>query len=289
VKIRFWKARKQSEDDLVRDADWQAKQAKLALRDGAMDHAIRWSNWTVPHTREILTGWRKEGRADRRVIELEEMQQEHGVHNPLLVPSVRVLLCELYAQAGDAAAARHHGQAIEAYQNEADTPNMVLADGFDHYGRGMHLIGDPAAAPALRRAVDLYRQHEVHLDGRHTIERFIQTVLLHHAETPEILPILHDAATWVRRLPPTFSPLRSSLLPPPQHYADRFTLMQIQQRMAEWLAVLDGPQLAEYYDRLGEFYPRGPDGPLFWSKIQQAVDDHRRQPDKTARRRRDPR
>ncbi len=39
----------------------------------------------------------------------------------------------------------------------------------------------------------------------------------------------------------------------------------------QWLEVLDAPQLAEFYHRLSEFYPHGPDGPLFWSKIQQVL------------------
>jgi hypothetical protein len=201
----------------------------------------------------------------------------------MLVPSCRVLLSELYAQAGDVAAAQHHGLAIESYENAVDWPSLVLADGYDHYGRAMHLIGDPAAAQALRRAVDLYRQREVLLDGRRTIQRFIQTVLLVADSTkpvtetaaPEILSMLGDAATWVRQLPQAASSPRSSLLPPPEHYADLFTSMRIQQRMAEWLEVLDAPQLAEFYDRLGEFYPHGPDGPLFWSKIKQVLDERR--------------
>ncbi|MGW7547610.1 hypothetical protein ACWGKQ_41895 [Streptomyces sp. NPDC054770] len=144
----------------------------------------------------------------------------------------------------------------------------------------MHLIGDPAAAPALRHAVDLYRKHDVLFRGRYDVEQFIETVFLvadtakpvTAAAAPEILSMLGDAAAWAGRLPRT---IRSPhpLLPSPQYYIDLFDMMSIQRRMAQWLEVLDAPQLAECHDRLGELYPRGPDGPLFWSKIQQALDE----------------
>ncbi|MFJ8114275.1 hypothetical protein [Streptomyces sp. NPDC096132] len=273
MRIRFWKGRRQNDDDLVSGADWQAEQAGLALRDGELHHAIRWSDWTVTHTREIWARWRKRGRDERRVTEVladrlrdralihhglgnigeairdatealalfEEGQRVHGVRYPLLVPSCQVLLSELYAQAGDAAAARRHGRAIEAYERGlAEGPSLALARGYNHYGRAMHLIGDPAAAPALRHAVDLYRHRDVLPDGRYTAGQFIQTVLLvadtakpvNAAAAPEILSMLEDAATYARQLPQ---------FPPRQYYADLYVLRRVQVRMAAWRETLDAP------------------------------------------------
>ena len=266
---RFFKRRRPIEE-LVRDADYQAGQAKHALGDDAMGYAIRFADWTVANTREVVArrGDDPESRDvladrlwDRALIrqalgdldgaigdarEALAILGEIPTGNDLLLPSLSLVLCELWAQAGDAEAARQFGQAIAAYEGVTDRPETVLADGFGRYGRAMHLIGDPAAGPALRRAAGHYRAVGPNLGGRRTVMEFIRLVLLiadttrpvTAAEAPEILGMLRDAEGWARRLPQVVVPVVpvEQALHQPAHYEpDVFTVAMVQQRIADWL------------------------------------------------------
>ncbi|GLY93420.1 hypothetical protein [Actinoplanes sp. NBRC 103695] len=266
---RFFKRRRPVED-LVRDADYQAGQAKRALGDDAMGYAIRFSDWTVTNTREVVA--LRDGDSDSRGVLADRLWDralirqalgdiggaigdasealailgEQPTGNDLLLPSLRMVLCELHAQAGDTETARRHGQAIAAYEGVTDRPEVVLADGFGRYGRAMHLIGDAAAGPALRRAAGHYRAVGTDLGGRRTVMEFIRLVLLiadttrpvTAAEAPAILGMLRDAEAWARRLPQVVVPVvpvEQALHQPAPYEPDVFTVAMVQQRIADWL------------------------------------------------------
>jgi hypothetical protein len=256
-------------EELVRDADHQAAQAKRAMSDDAMGYAIRFADWTVASTREVAARrgddpdsrdvladrlWDRAlirqalGDLDGAIVDAREalaILGEIPTGNVLLLPSLWLVLCELWAQVGDAAAARQFGQAIAAYEGVSDRPETVLADGFGRYGRAMHLIGDPAAGPALRRAAGQYRAVGPNLGGRRTIMEFIRLVLLiadttrpiTEADAPEILAMLRDAGAWVLRLPQVVVPVvpvERALHQPAPYEPDVFTVSMVQQRMADW-------------------------------------------------------
>ncbi|MEU4160400.1 hypothetical protein [Actinoplanes sp. NPDC026670] len=264
---------RESTNDLARDADYQAEQAKHALNDDMMGHAIRWADWTVANTRKVAARRRDDPMgpgvlADRlwdRALIREAMDDISGAigdasealailhespandDEALMVPSLDLLLCELHARAGDAEAARGHAPAIRAYEGVTDDyPPLVLADGYGRYGRAMHLIGDPEGGPALRRAAAFYR--EASIGTRYSAMTYIRLVLLiadstpvTATEAPQMLTMLRSAAAVARRLPLVVVPP----VPPGQARASAaaytpevFTEAMVKSRMAEWLAVL---------------------------------------------------
>lgn len=311
-------------DERIRNADWAAAQAGHALRDDELAFAVEWSDRAVTLTRQIVKRRRKKQPVDRRAVDvfaerlwdrslihqglgnideairdakealalIDEIEREHGVEYPLRSPSLRLLLCELSAQAGDAAAARSYGQAIEAFRSQLDQPSHVTADGFARYGWAMHLIGDSAAMPALRQAEQLWRRSEAMPDGRRDAERLVRT-MVHIADqaqpatpagAPEILPMLQYAAACAVRLVPGSYPLHATSA----NHADARAALETLDRLAVWLRALGAPRLAAHYQRLAEVFPRGQDGPLFWSQLQALVPHREGLVGEAVRRRGDP-
>lgn len=307
-------------DALIRDADWAAEQAARALRDRAFDHAIRWSDRAVPLTRKVIG----KNRADRRAVDIfaerlwdralihqglgnapaairdagealaltEEMDRAHGVQYQLRAPSMRLLLCELHAAAGDSGAARRYGHAIDDYRRHLE-PTLLIADGFARYGEAMRTIGDPSAAPAFRQAVDLYRSPEVRLLERSDVERFIGAAIqvatdaepANPAAAPEILPILQDVAEWTVRMVPQTYPVYAT----PENHADARAALDVLERLGVWLRTLGAPRLADYYDTLAAVYPRDRlDDGWFWWHARRLVGEGGRLLGEAVRRRGDP-
>ena len=106
-----------------------------------------------------------------RAIELHEQVTDAAGPFPLWVPSVRLLLAEMYAAAGRPDAARRQGdEALDAYRRSVPAPDE--ADATDADGHALALAhallrhadvlahSAPAESLALRRAsVDLVRHH----------------------------------------------------------------------------------------------------------------------------------
>ncbi|GAA5000037.1 tetratricopeptide repeat protein [Actinopolymorpha pittospori] len=243
------------EDERIRDADWAAEQAARAMLDSAWDYAIIWSDRAVDGTHRIYRKNRTEERVvdifagrlwDRALIHqalgnvsegirdatealtlFEELAAAYGTQYELRIPSVRLLLCELSAVAGDPEAARRFGQAIEAYRERLVEPSLLIADAFARYGTAMRVIGDPAAAPAFRQAVDVYRMPEVDVTDQSIVRRFVHTAIQVATDAEpatatvalEILPILQDAAERTVRLVPEVYPMVAT----PENNADMRT------------------------------------------------------------------
>lgn len=267
------------EDERIREADWAAEQAAHAMLDSAWDYAIIWSDRTVDGTRKIY----RKNRTDERVVDVftgrlwdralihqalgnvregisdatealtlfEELETAHGAQYKLRIPSVRLLLCELYAASGDPEAARRFGQAIEAYRERLVEPSLLIADAFARYGTAMRAIGDPAAAPAFRQAVEVYRMPEVDVTDKSVVRRFVQTAIQVATDAEpatataalEILPILQDAAERTVRLVPEVYPLFAT----PENNADMRTTLAILDLESAWLLELGAPRMAKYY------------------------------------------
>ncbi|MGW5362403.1 hypothetical protein [Actinopolymorpha pittospori] len=272
------------EDERIRYADWAAEQAASAMLDSAWDYAIIWSDRAVDGTRSIY----RKNRTDERVVDIfagrlwdralihqaqgnvsegirdatealtlfEELAAAHGTQYELRIPSVRLLLCELYAVAGDPEAARRYGQAIEAYRERLVEPSLLIADAFARYGTAMRAIGDPAAAPAFRQAVDVYRMPEVDVTDKGVVRRFVQTAVQVATDAEpatataalEILPVLQDAAERTVRLVPEVYPFFAT----PENNADMRTTLAILDLESAWLLALGAPRTAAYYADLAK-------------------------------------